>query len=394
MTILRKTLLACTALLAISAPAKAEGEMKFAWHPKMNIIYADGYITENSHKKLQKIANKRYPLKDVTVMFNSVGGAVNGAMDLGRAIRDLKFKTSVGRQAEGGGTEPGICWSMCPYAMLGGVDREVPEGSDVAVHQIWVYPQDADPSAFLYSHGHLTTVQKKIGFLLEYLREMGASSLLLELGAEIPPWEPMLSLSRSELKRIGLSSWGPIKPEKEEKKTRLNTSHPTWKFEKPFIREWENRTIDGLPVVMRSHPLSIGGNFLGNMELAVSCGFEDRESYFIHYMDERVFLGGKKPKITIQVGNTKFPLETKIYKKQKKKFVVETGAITVVPPWVVNGFGSPEGGSFISVEIDNQMNPFRIIVGARNFQASTYKLKQECGYGESVPLPAPRPPIS
>jgi hypothetical protein len=71
--------------------------------------------------------------KPTIVYFNSRGGSIDGALALGRMIRSRRFATSVGR-LENERVRPAVCLSACVYAFVGGLDRRLPQGSDLGVH--------------------------------------------------------------------------------------------------------------------------------------------------------------------------------------------------------------------------------------------------------------------
>src|SRR5258706_14211103 len=82
-----------------------------------------------------------------TVVLESDGGSVLGALDLGRAIRRFGFATTVGRVVHrrtatsikyGEMTGRADCQSMCSFVLLGGVQRYVAPAARVLVHQIWL----------------------------------------------------------------------------------------------------------------------------------------------------------------------------------------------------------------------------------------------------------------
>jgi hypothetical protein len=58
--------------------------------------------------------------------FNSSGGAVSEGLEIGRKIRSLGLATKISAQAE--------CYSICAFAFLGGVVREIEPGGVYGVH--------------------------------------------------------------------------------------------------------------------------------------------------------------------------------------------------------------------------------------------------------------------
>src|ERR1700712_3094370 len=74
------------------------------------------------------------------------------------------------------------------------------------VHQIWLGDRREDPTAATYSAEDLVLVQRDVGRLARYTAEMGASVDLLDLALRIPPWEPMHSMTRQELRDTKLAN--------------------------------------------------------------------------------------------------------------------------------------------------------------------------------------------
>src|SRR5262252_1843258 len=148
-----------------------------------------------------------------TVVLESDGGSVLGALDLGRAIRRFGFAATVGRVVEhrtatsikyGEMTGRADCQSMCSFVLLGGVQRYVPPAARVLVHQIWLGDRREDAIAANYTAEDLVVVQRDIGAILQYTIEMGGDVELVALSLRVPPWEPMRALTREELRRMKL----------------------------------------------------------------------------------------------------------------------------------------------------------------------------------------------
>src|SRR5215472_7311192 len=140
---------------------------------------------------------------NVTVVLESDGGSVLGALDLGRAIRRFGFATTVGHVVEhrGASMKSGEsiaradCQSMCSFVLLGGVQRHVPADARVLVHQIWLGDRREDAVAANYTAEDLVVVQRDIGTILQYTAEMGGDFELVALSLKVPPWEPMRMLT-------------------------------------------------------------------------------------------------------------------------------------------------------------------------------------------------------
>ena len=158
------------------------------------VIGASGAITADTPRNFLVFAQNR-DLAGATIVIDSDGGSVLGAIALGREIRNLKLATTVGHIVDlptEGQDEPratlspnGDCESMCAFVLLGGVRRSVPADARVMVHQIWLGDRREDPTAASYSAEDLVLVQRDIGRLAQYAADMGASADLLDLALRI-----------------------------------------------------------------------------------------------------------------------------------------------------------------------------------------------------------------
>ncbi len=146
------------------------------------MISASGAITSATPHDFETFA-QGHDLSGATVVLDSDGGSVLGAIALGRAIRRLHLDTTVGRVIDlpaGAESVPpaslsprAYCESMCAFVMLGGVHRTVPPQAQVMVHQIWLGDRRDDPTAATYSAEDLVLVQRDIGRLTQYTFDMG-----------------------------------------------------------------------------------------------------------------------------------------------------------------------------------------------------------------------------
>ena len=161
-------------------------------------------------------SRKAHDLTGATVVLDSDGGSVLGAIALGRDIRRFGLDTTVGRVVDldspdqdaprGKFVPRADCESMCGFVLLGGVHRTVPSEARVMVHQIWLGDRRDDPTAANYSAEDLVLVQRDIGRLAQYTIDMGGSIDLLNLALRIPPWEPMHALTADETRRTRLAT--------------------------------------------------------------------------------------------------------------------------------------------------------------------------------------------
>lgn len=117
-----------------------------------------------------------------TVLFNSPGGNIAGAMEMGRLIRRLKLDTRVSATLPptlAGSTAPAaVCASACALAFLGGVRRHVEPGARFGVHQF-----------ALAAGGNLgdSATQGTMVRLAAYITDMGVDRRLLDIASLVPP---------------------------------------------------------------------------------------------------------------------------------------------------------------------------------------------------------------
>jgi len=111
-------------------------------------VLAQGVITPTSPRAFQQfLSSEKY---QPVVYFDSPGGGLSAALELGRLIRARGLDTYVGgpyeafegfagpaREINRTLTQRGICFSACAYAFLGGVSREIHEGGSFGVHQFY-----------------------------------------------------------------------------------------------------------------------------------------------------------------------------------------------------------------------------------------------------------------
>jgi hypothetical protein len=279
-------------------------------------IVASGAITADTPRNFLAFAQNR-DLAGATVVIDSDGGSVLGAIALGREIRNLKLSTTVGHivdlptegQDEARATlSPNAdCESMCAFVLLGGVQRSVPVDARVMVHQIWLGDRREDPTAASYSAEDLVLVQRDIGRLAQYAADMGASADLLDLALRIPPWEPMHAMTREELRRSRLTTEDVDAPVAATVAT--STPAPT---AQPISRmtnglraaaiseqRWALVDNSGVATLARRHPLTVEGEDIGSFDLVVAC-VAGSEGYEVSYIERRH--GGEQAQLADALG--------------------------------------------------------------------------------------------
>ena len=189
--------------------------MKFSWvacQPDCpGWVSAVGIVTADSPADFEAFARGR-KLEGATMVLDSSGGSVNDAIALGRRIRGLGMRTTVGtsvqiHSAQGDRARvmpEAYCESMCVFVLLAGSTRYVPPSAHVRVHQIWMGDRADDAKASSYTAQDLMIVERDIGRLAKYTFDMGGAGDLLLLSLNVPPWEDLHELSQSELRLTNL----------------------------------------------------------------------------------------------------------------------------------------------------------------------------------------------
>ncbi len=275
-------------------PAEACGTKCRTW------VSASGAITSDTPRDFESFARGR-DLRGATMVLDSIGGSVTGAIALGRAIRRVDMATTVGRTIAlpvGKGQEPratlspdATCESMCAFVLLGGTRRFVPPEAQVLVHQIWLGDRREDAIAASYTAEDLMIVQRDIGRIALFTSEMGGSIDLLDVALRIPPWEPMRALSYDEIQRMRLSTvTNPFEPAEPALTARAESPAEvtTVAVRASGISErgWSLIDYGGQPVLARRHPMTAEGEEIGSFDVLFTCG-PSVDAYAVMYVDRR-----------------------------------------------------------------------------------------------------------
>jgi hypothetical protein len=268
-------------------------------------VSATGMIKADTVREFEALAAK-HDLHGLTLALNSEGGSVHGALALGRAVRQLGMTTTVGRTVESNsrsGNEATLlpradCESMCAFVLLAGSKRWVPNEARVRVHQIWLGDRRDDATAASYSAEDLVLVQRDIGKLAQYTIEMGGTVELLETSLRIPPWEPMKSLTRDELRRMKLdnaeSAENPAEPPVVTNATPSTTGSMRRMSAGSARGGWAMIEQSGRVALTRRHPLTIEGEDFGTFDVSISCSDKPNE-YVMSYSETRRGRGDTAP---------------------------------------------------------------------------------------------------
>ncbi len=144
------------------------------------------------------------------VLLSSVGGNVAAGYGIGEVFRQINATVIVGRavpSSSGSGYTfgPGGCASACVFALMGGKNRVVPEGSKVGVH--WMsgpVPQVSSGSVFAPSSETKDDSDAKEQRMRQYMRRMGVRPDLAAFIRKVP-YSEMHVMTAQELQRFGLA---------------------------------------------------------------------------------------------------------------------------------------------------------------------------------------------
>ena len=328
-----------------------------------------------------------------TVVLESDGGSVLGALDLGRAIRRFGFATTVGRVVEhraanltkyGETIARADCQSMCSFVLLGGVQRHVPPDARVLVHQIWLGDRREDAVAANYTAEDLVVVQRDIGAILQYTAEMGGDVELVALSLKVPPWEPMRTLTREELRRTKLDLDAEIPTAPAVAKTAAGpTLADEGTLQAPINgRGWVATMRAGQPMLARTHPLTLEGERIGSFALFIACGSVP-ETFALTYQELRAGpadrgLPRNITQVALVIDGHLQPLKIASSEQKMRRGELESIASTVLPARLVRALISDNPAS-ITLETDSVGNPRTIIrVGNAGFGRGFRELEKSC----------------
>jgi hypothetical protein len=379
--------------LRLQGPAETCGATCKTW------ISATGAVTADSARDFKQFA-QGHDLSNATMVLDSDGGSVLGAIALGREIRRLALATTVGRtvdlgqpaehdQARAVLSPRADCESMCAFVLLGGVQRSVPPEARVMVHQIWLGDRREDPTAANYSAEDLVLVQRDIGRLAQYTADMGASIDLLDLALRIPPWEPMHAMTRDEMRRTRLAT-----DEAGAPAAATVAASPPAAAAPPAPRvtdglrataiserRWAMVDRAGVAALARHHPLTVEGEDIGSFDLVVACG-AGNESFDVSYVERR-HAGDRTPvpaklgAVTMRVGASATLLKVASSERRSQPDELVTYAAGPVPAALIDGFAAAGNHSLvIETESDGMVTVIR--VGNTGAQQNLPQLAASC----------------
>jgi hypothetical protein len=331
-------------------------------------IAASGAITAETPRHFL-LFTQSHDVTGATVVLNSDGGSVHGAIALGRELRKLKLATTVGSlidlpagnddQRRATFSPQADCESMCAFVLLGGVRRSVPAESRVMVHQIWLGDRREDPTAAGYSAEDLVLVQRDIGRLARYTADMGASADLLEVTLRIPPWEPMHALTRDELRLTKLTTEDVDVPVAAATVAASPVSVPqpapraTNGLQAAPISEQRWSLVDrsGVATLARRHPLTVEGEEIGSFDLVVACS-PGADTYDVSYIERR-HRGEQTPlpaaidSVSLRVGSNSAMLKVVSTERRSEPDELFTYATARVPSTLIGAFAAMGSHSMV-----------------------------------------------
>jgi hypothetical protein len=375
-------------------PAEACGTKCALW------IAASGAITADTPRDFESFAQGQ-DLSGATVVLNSDGGSVHGAIALGRDIRRLKLDTTVGRIIDltgAGQNNPRAsfspqadCESMCAFVLLGGMQRTVPAEARVMVHQIWLGDRRDDPTAATYSAEDLVLVQRDIGRLAKYTIDMGGSIELLDLALRIPPWEPMHVLTSEETRQTQVATEAPAAAAAG---ATVAAAPPAVRLPLPqkisgmagateiSERQWAVVDRAGAAALARRHPLTVEGAEIGSFDLILACGAKGG-SYDVSYLEHRHDGGGivvpaSLGAVSVRVGDTSVPLKVVSSQRRRDPDELVTYATGPAPAALIDAFAAV-GNHSIVIETHSTRLATGIRLGNTGVQQNWPPLAAACG---------------
>ncbi len=165
------------------------------------IILASGQIHKDSANQFKAFAKEFQ--RGTWVAISSPGGNLIAGMQLGIAIRESGFNTTIGNTD----FSPPDCLSACAYAFLGGITRKLTPGSRYGLHQFRGTDQEINTA----------DTQKISATLGKYLDVMGVDRRLLDY-AQMTSSDKVTILTLAQAQLLKVDTAG-------------QTSYPRWRVE-------------------------------------------------------------------------------------------------------------------------------------------------------------------
>ena len=192
---------------------------------QMRWVAAKGQIVADTPKVFEAF-QKTTDLAGIPIYFDSTGGSILGALQLGEALRKANARVSVGRstpidtgdaKASQTGAAAGLprhqllpnlgqCHSSCTYAFLGGRNRTIPVGAQFGVHMFW--PGDKLDGIYdrKYAYEEIERAQRVSAQIASYMQRMGVDVRMLDYAARTPPKGTIRRLSPREIMDLKIAA--------------------------------------------------------------------------------------------------------------------------------------------------------------------------------------------
>lgn len=360
-------------------------------------VFASGLITHETPRDFDRFTRSN-DVRGATLVLDSNGGSVVGALALGRLVRSLGMTTTIGKaialpsnpsDPRANVSAQASCESMCAFVMLAGARRYVLPESRVLVHQIWLGDRREDATAASYSAEDVSLVQRDIGRLVKFIQEMGGNFDLLEATLRVPPWERLRLLSREELRRMGFEQSEPV--DDSQTVTVIASAGLSVAGGATSIADhgWAFVNDAGLPLLMRRHPLTVEGEEVGSFEVALTCGHTP-ESYQVSYSERRSMrsrVGSDSLKqIDVRLGGRTLPLNLVSSEAAPRSFVLESKARAPMPATLMKDFASGRVRSLTIETINRSDESTAIRMGNVGVAHNLDQLAESCS---SPPMQPP-----
>ncbi len=196
MSTFKKFLFGWIAIVAWMAVAPAQARLTYTTQASEGgdrfLIVSGAFEFSDDLSDFRAVVAKEQP---VFVVFDSPGGNVVKAIQLGRLVRALGLSTVQVRTFE--------CASACSLAFLGGVSRAAQPGS------IGVHKSSFSDTSGLQTHDAVSVVQQLTADVIGYMMEMGVDPALLQLSLSYDS-DDIRYLSGSEMTRFRVTTVGSL----------------------------------------------------------------------------------------------------------------------------------------------------------------------------------------
>jgi hypothetical protein len=173
-------------------------------------IFITGKISSKDAEIVQRALSAGINERIRMTFLSSVGGSVEAAIIIGQSLRDEMFHTTVKRGSK--------CASACVLILAAGVNRDLEDGSVVAIHRPTYEPNYFAGLSPAEARSKYTQMAKNVR---DYLSRMGISDRLFERMMAVPSHEARV-LSSRELAEFGLSGLDPVHEERRRAEDIVN----------------------------------------------------------------------------------------------------------------------------------------------------------------------------